>query len=366
MGSNQATLLLLERAGILLEKREARRRQWQELYAGGQVFVPNGLRLIHDAEGRALVAWPWPHPEDEARVEEFFAEFAARGYKWDDELARKMDDLFIVGGGDHLPGGKWADDRGILDAFIRLADEERPEPFLEFARRYGPIELCMKHGLPARHFPLAEERSKAAWPCGAWLFKYESLSYWGVPVDLWRQYAEAVRAVLIAAASLHREELIPEEVWPILGVAPWLAIITREETFLRSLLFRGAVRGEREFLGLIINIAILSARLAPSFQWTDTFPYIGLSNTVSARVVALNFQWSGTFPYVGLSTGGTYGAIIRQLVLSVAQVRGVAVCVGCGQPFVPRRRWKYCQSCGKRAADREAQRRRRARLATKK
>jgi len=340
MGSNQATRLLLERAGILLEKREARRRQWQELYAGGQVFVPNGLRLVHDEEGRTLVAWPWPHPEDDARVEEFFAEFAARGYKWDDELARLSEELVVLRVEDEnaLPGGKTADDRGILDAFIRLADEEQPEPFLAFARRYGPIRLCKKHGLPEHRAPLAVERSTAAWPCSPWLFKYESLSHCGVPIDLWREYAVAVRAALTAAASLHREELISEEVWSILGVAPWLAI-TKEEASWRWRVFRGDVWGEREFLGVIISVAIGAAELTLSFQWIDTFPYIGLTG------------------------GGTFGAIIRQLVFAVAQVRGVAVCAGCGQPFVPYRRWKYCRSCGKRAADREAQRRRRARLA---
>jgi len=324
MWSYQATLARLERAAISLEKREARRRQWQQLYAGERLSVPKGLHLMYDAEGRAFVAWPWPRREG-------VGEQNARLYAWS--------------------SSKFVDDRGILDSFVRLADEERPEPFLAFARRYGPLELCAEHGLPVVHAPdvpraSSEEgrRSRPPWPCDSWLFVYESHKHWGVPVDLWRQYAMEVRAVLIAAASLHQDEPMPEDAWSVLELAP-LRGFPRKRASGRPPYWhawRGNVAGEREFLGMLISIWIDHARLMPTFEWTDTLPYIGLGG------------------------GGTHGAIIRQLVFAVAQVRGVAVCAGCGQPFVPRRRWKYCAACGKRAADREAQRRRRARLAAKK
>src|ERR1700688_274285 len=48
-------------------------------------------------------------------------------------------------------------DRVLID-FVTLAKATSHGRFLEFARTYGPLFLCEKHGLPALHPTLPDEQ----------------------------------------------------------------------------------------------------------------------------------------------------------------------------------------------------------------
>lgn len=313
-------LVRLQRAGLELEEAAARRQQWERLFAPDGLMVPWGVRLADGEEdGEPYVVWQWV-----------------------DEAACAADALAFL-----EPEHGWAeqDDRGILNAFVRLADAVKPQAFLRFARRYGPLELCAEHGLPVSHTAGDREieRDAPLGACGPWRFVLAhgrggaGAEYDGVPVALWREYARDVRAVLGAAAALHRGEPISGEDWPTFAAAYWRARRGKEPPA-DPPAWRGDVEQEREHVGMLLDLWIERAGVRPRYTWT------------------------GALPNIGLGGGGVFGAVIRQLAFSVAKVRGVAVCAGCGAPFVPQKRWKFCPECGKRAADREAQRRRRARL----
>jgi hypothetical protein len=66
-------------------------------------------------------------------------------------------------------------------------------------------------------------------------------------------------------------------------------------------------------------------------------------------------------PEYVLQTGGLFGALALALAAAVTRAGAFATCLGCGKLFERGRRYRYCNSCGLRTAQRDASRRYRAR-----
>ncbi|HUG00891.1 MAG TPA: hypothetical protein VML95_03450 [Longimicrobiales bacterium] len=221
---------------------------------------------------------------------------------------------------------------GVLRAFCALAEADA-KAFLRFAKRYGPLELCEEHELPVGHSPYAASLHTpgAAEPCFApraqaspdephWRF---------VPVEVWRRYARDVQGALSLAAAHHNGRIGPRDDWNQL--LRWLEIDVTPK-------WLGDLADERFFLAFIVDRWVDLSGLRPTLSWTDKRPEIGLGS------------------------GELFGAVLRELIFAIGRVHGLKVCAGCGEPFIAQYRRKWCARCGKKAADRAAQRRRRAKI----
>ena len=232
--------------------------------------------------------------------------------------------VWVEGGRLHYryvsPFGKPRDaEDGMLDAFVRLEDE--PD-VLKFAQRWGPLRLC-SHNLTSRHGTQTI------------FFDVEGKCETGKdeePLEAWFLWADSARALLSVAANLHQ------------GQEPSLDVWRRAEQMLNPRATRASESTVRQsklwesqiYCGDLVWAWLDIARISPKFTWDGTPQF---------------FLWTDAFGTLGL-----------QLAQAIARSHGLAVCDGCGvaymrqgrKPQVGRR--NYCQSCGKKAAVRDAQR----------
>jgi len=251
---------------------------------------------------------------------------------WLREAVERRGDVLIVGAGFleppmtrpvRVPRSVRAG-RGMLEGFVRLADDETGDRIAAYARRWGFLDLC-EHGLPASHNPAP-----------GWC-RPLSLDE-GEPVEGWRRWAGQARAILAILARLSAGEPGLDEDWQRVFagsrlVAPWWREGTAE-----------SADGDRWRVRSVIN------------DWT---------------VLGNVRPWLVDYgPHLVIGGGGLFGALAVQLVLLASGSDSVCRCSACGSPFVPtgRRpaagRRRYCADCRERGVPvRDAKRDHRARMA---
>lgn len=227
------------------------------------------------------------------------------------------------------------DDRGMFDAFVRLADvppDRLPRRVLAFVKRYGPLYLC-QHGRPLGHregpFSGPED--------------FLCFALCREPVHTYRHYAAEAKAILILAAKLHM----------------------------------GEGRSTHEDEVALINAARARRGMAPFMpeeverrvddEWRRGMVAMSIRDWLDDADLRMAFQWSGKEPEVQPTGRGLFSVLTRHLVFAVLRADGLAICYECKTPYVPSRKPRedelhYCRNCSKRASDKHAQRRRRARL----
>lgn len=261
---------------------------------------------------------------------------------------------------------------GLIVEFRRLHTASADE-ILDFARRWGVLGIC-DHGLPTSHHPdcLPTTRREG----GNWYFQE--------PLSVWRRYSACADAVLNVAGEVALERNGRADDWRVLfrwreederqpgdwpigwGYVPVVRL--RERGFRDSeidddLIDKharllglpwGSLSRAREMLAVHINGWI---RMSGTVPWLDWDPKL--------QVWRIDLIPSGYAFSSGL-TLGLLGALSIRLMLVAADSEGFALCTSCHQSYVPNRRpdptrRNYCQTCGNKAAWRDAARDSRAR-----
>jgi hypothetical protein len=219
------------------------------------------------------------------------------------------------------------DFRGVLRAFAALADAP-DEAFAEFAEKIPPLYFCKEHGEPWGGLHRHDVCSLWRGTDGA------GGTYYVAPIDRWRGLAQHVARIRELAHALHQQkpEAAPRSTWDSVAAAlrpPWADVDYRFGSQpLGQLLVGAAVDGLAELAGLRL-----------SFSWPAELPEVTLSGPTKLSY--------------------TLAAVARELMFEVAQISAARFCEGCGAIITGKYRRKWCRTCGKAAADREAQRRRR-------
>ncbi|MGH8072261.1 MAG: hypothetical protein ACRERE_44925 [Candidatus Entotheonellia bacterium] len=215
--------------------------------------------------------------------------------------------------------------RGLLDAFVRLADTE-PEAIRDYARRWGVLMIC-EHGIPAGHSwprePIVDilngpEKDMLCrprgWPDACW----ESVGAWYV-------LARQARALLHVAAALHNGTPARRGDWQMVvyrtwhgdgGGDPWLDKLNQP---------RHAASAR----------AFVEESMQRWLAWGAVQP-----------VLAWSAKKDPTIEFEGV---GLFGALAVQLLAAVIR-EGWAVCAGCNNQYAPERRpnakrRNYCPDC---------------------
>jgi hypothetical protein len=223
----------------------------------------------------------------------------------------------------------------LLARFVRLADAP-PRKIATFAASYGVLGIC-EHGDVWTHWKFSTSPFSYDADCAPLLWKKDH-GFWE-PLSSWRLYSGQARAMLNIAACLHGNP-------PKCGrIEDW----ARLGKFGGEL---GNIDHERFCLATAVNIWILDSSIRPYLEWGR---FYGRDNG-SVGMVLANTK---------AAAGGLFGALSVQLAMAVARSEGLAICSACGAAYIPPRRPRvdennYCESCGKRAAWRNAARRYRA------
>jgi predicted RNA-binding Zn-ribbon protein involved in translation (DUF1610 family) len=210
----------------------------------------------------------------------------------------------------------------LLTEFVTL-DEAPAERILDYARRYGRFGFC-EHGDPS-HRLLSKGCNVAlcaiSYPPGV----QEALEWW-------RTLARHARGLLNAAAQLSKGKVDDQL---LAQLDPQLCFSARH--------LKEARRYPSAFIAYGMELWLRYFQVRPRMSYKQE------RKRFEVRI-------SGVPPLPG--------ALAVQLMLTITRSAGVAVCSSCGRAFAPSRRPNsnrnaYCKACGRRAAWREPQARRR-------
>jgi len=215
---------------------------------------------------------------------------------------------------------------GLLTEFIKL-DEASAQSIVAYARQHGPFGFC-QHGDPS-HRIHPEGCAAAIATTGAGQVAVREALQW------WRNLAGHARALLNAAAQLSKGRV--DDI-TLVRLNPGLL-------FLRPRVLRAARRDPAPFVAYGMDLWLRFFQVRPRA-------------TYNPRRKRFEVRISGS--------SALAGALALQIMLALTRSAGIAVCSGCGKVFPPSRRPNpnrntYCDTCGIRAAWREAQARRRER-----
>jgi hypothetical protein len=232
-------------------------------------------------------------------------------------------------------GSRVTEHREALTRFIALRDASDDE-YIQFASDFG-VPTFDERGrirplwvVPSRkaQWKLAERRRVEPLELGL-----------KRPVPLGWIFARArtMRSVLAVARNVWRGEKPDVQDWEEIGVP------TREE------IHRTVENGWEAVHG---NVEALLER-------ADVRPIL------LGHPQALGESREGK-PRLELGGRSVWSLLAAQVAFAIARVDGLARCAGCGTPYTPRRRPRpgedtYCSTCGRRAANRAAQSRKRER-----
>lgn len=223
----------------------------------------------------------------------------------------------------------------ILYAFLKLAENDTTsDQIVNFARRYGTLELCQHH-LPRTHWDvLSATPDTIRQPRCVPLSCSERVAYSWEPIEDWKTLARGLRAVLQVAAPLHQDQPASLEAWKAIfamgtGSTHCLTDIEQVEHLSPT----DRLKRHRTHLVRVINWLLQMANVRPWFWWSDADTRIGLE-------------------FGGPEESGLFGHLILQLVLVVSQKDGFAFCTECGRVYLPtrrpaRNRSNYCETCKK-------------------
>jgi hypothetical protein len=305
---------------------------------------------------------------------------------------------------------------GLLEGFLKL-ETARDEAILAFARRWGPLWLC-SHDLPYGHSGTCEpyfdkdlqyemeddgEDEEGAEDDSSELtldellrlspeerFEAEAEDYgatwYGEELSAWRELSRQMRATMRIARRLQdgqKPEIADWDVLPFLTDA-LLRLVVPDfgETWNPANRFVNlhALKGELAAHGLptegvMPGVSDLSRAADPYAYLVHAVGRLRLAESTEFRRRALSevlnywlrlggvrprYEWTGRRPQILLGGHALMGALAVQMLFDCSRTDGLAVCAGCGTPFLPgprrprRDRNTYCSDCGTRAAARDA------------
>lgn len=257
--------------------------------------------------------------------------------------------------------------KDLLLDFLALPDGDASS-VLAFARRWGPLKWCERHGAPVSH----SSRCLAAHQTAS---KYRSWE----DVGVWSAWMGRMRGIFEALVMLKNKQ-VPQH------LAPWFWEGPKPDHLHKD----GPVRGAADSPGRVKNPytwdggyfygfrmdqkATDAERLAVAWQtvafvingWlraATVGPAIGIQASGEPRV------FIGSQGLLGLEGISLVGALTVQMMMFAVSGREMAKCDACGAVFSPKRRRNpnratYCSNCGRRAANVAARRRYRERMKT--
>jgi hypothetical protein len=280
----------------------------------------------------------------------------------------------------------------LLPQFLNLGNKDNAA-ILRFAKQWGPLWLCERHQLPIMHrwttnAELARTLAEhgAVTDCG--LRKLDN-GWYGEPLEVWRCLSNRAFYILLAGSTANRGELrfavhdhlladrlgLPKDTSPLEIRAAYLnRLLTTEREWASLGWIRDAIEFENpedlpDALADVIVGRIRDA-IGSKKQFART---VQQSDALAERIN----QWideGGGFQQKAVWQDGQaewqdevrslYAAIGVGLWNVIGDMPIARKCQDCGQAFARTRGWqKYCQACGKRARDRDSQRRSRAKRA---
>jgi hypothetical protein len=225
---------------------------------------------------------------------------------------------------------------GMLEEFIKLADDTDENRYLRYANKWGVLELCKEHLEPTSHNyncePIIPFRTIVLGTTKKVAEEHRDyILSQGEPISAWRHFARFARALLNITANLYQGEMGSDEDWHTLHA------------------------DEAGFLGVDYPAKRREAKVFPDLDYEKGLIADGVSiYWLGSGAVQPRVSWKGLRPIVSFECRQPYGKLYAnlaiQLMMSISQLESIAICSACGQSYMPKRRPKegqrrYCLNC---------------------
>lgn len=217
------------------------------------------------------------------------------------------------------PRPRLASPERMLDSFVRIRDGK---DVLRFAKRYGPLWLS------SDGYPENAGRS----PISPLLVDEDgNETGWCEQIEHWLQYVRLATAILTVATFAYEVKRAPE------------AELTRLSDFTYFGVEGRDIGEQEDLLGLAVDFWLEQGDVRPTFSWREAGWHFSLQ-------------------------GGTFGILGVQIMLAVSKSQGLAICDGCGNPYLRTQRKpqtgrnNFCTNsdCGEKGASKLRRRKKRA------
>jgi hypothetical protein len=271
-----------------------------------------------------------------------------------------LDDDYLVGEGPIV--GVVEPRRAVLDDMLRLASDPSDAAILDYASRYGMLGLRLRDRVPAGmvfpNLPWVGEQ------VATFLGYAAAPGILREPLTLWRRVIGEIAAAYRIAGQLRNDQLVERAGWePLRGIIE--LPLGRDEEIddtTPSLIVTGSpgvgavpwipvdpttLAGQREALAAVLGAWLAIGAVRPAIAWGGP---------------------GQDEPVITLGVNTLFGGLVLELLVAVGGQAGLAICSGCGLPYVPDRRPRagafgrpranYCPTCrGKNAAQNAAAKR---------
>jgi len=262
----------------------------------------------------------------------------------------------------------------LLDAFLRLA-QTPDDGILEFAKRYGPLRLCARHGVLECHRPMGTWGTTTD-PIASTdeIMNFDYASTWcrakiesdsprrySEPLSLWRRHAQEARDLLEIASKLrHLEKHAPNRVEAAVDISQYVSSVAEKWKQLDGVDLADPAYNHESWSWMHNPWLRLAENLNRWLRISDVEVFVTLRKR-EPRITLGSHRWMSS----------VFSLIALELVSVVAGASGLAVCSNCALPYLLNRsaaegKRTYCPDCrAKGIPVRDAARDRRARIRRK-
>lgn len=225
-------------------------------------------------------------------------------------------------------GGRYDPFFDFLD-LANVGSRQAPRAVLQYARRWGPLHLCARHGLPSSH-------------TGTWLVGTEARACpprrrgqeHSEPISLWIEFATEAQSILLARAD-----------WSLAGKRPSLVIPTGGGVFAVP----GSGSSDLRDVRPNRKAASLAGRTGIVGEGLITLPSSASIAVAVRRWLALGAVYplvrsSGRAFTVGFQADTLFGALALRLAGDLENANPLVRCEFCGVLYRLTRRGTYCCS----------------------
>lgn len=245
---------------------------------------------------------------------------------------------------------------GLLDAFLALAQPSAAANphILQFAKRFGPLRLCAKHGIVECHRPmyaLGTVTTPVAGPDELLNFDYKSIwcrakiendspRRYSEPLSQWREHAEDARDLLEIASRIRQlEERSHNPVVAAVEISQYVESVQERWKRLDGIDLADPAYSHESWSWLHNPWRRLAEDLNRWLRISDVEIFVTLRNRETRLTLGSH-----------RSTWSVFSVIALELVSVLVGASGLAVCSNCGLPYllsrlVTKTKRTYCPDC---------------------
>lgn len=224
----------------------------------------------------------------------------------------------------------------------RLSPDAAQRHVLAYAKRWGPLGLCRRHGWPSTHAPLPRpvgRQSTHPEPASKGCPPSCRNGVCSEPIERWLELAKQAEAMLLARVDLANQRSIPAHRFETMRGSLPLALAPSVDLPSRAPKQPVPVDpdGRLMLANPIGKVGDITLRLRQEYSIA-----VAANGWLKIGGARPSFKWSDTDFVMSIEAETLFGALALRLCGHLSNVRPLARCRFCGKWYVQHRRGSFC------------------------